>query len=211
MNDEKQVATLLAKINSGKLSVRELKQLSDNVTASARMSNDGRQQILSAIATRLRGSSTKRPVSKAPVREKFAIDLLQGVFVRSDRMFNLNRNEDANKVKIGGDMKGGKAAIDVYISYKTNKKRKIALDIRQEAEGQPPTCSVKDLVVGSSKGERTEFPLLEFEQAADLYLSKLLEVLPAVERPSSLEARSLEELSSPLRGRTPDCTLAGGT
>jgi hypothetical protein len=182
MDMKKQVANILRKIETDKLSEKELDAVYDNAEAHKDLDETDREIILDAVMKKLWTEHPTRAKKRFGTKELFAQELLQPVFDKSKSLFDLSANKVLNKVKIGGDMRRGDAFVDIYISYKDDARRRVSLDVRQETADRVPTCSVKELIVGSGDdGLRTEFPLQDFDIAAELYLSKLAEVLPATQ------------------------------
>ena len=179
MDIKKQVANILRIIESQNLSEKELDQLYTNAEAYPDLDETDREIILDAITKKLWATSPARAKKRFGAKDMFAQELLRPVFDRTMSAFDLRGNKVLNKVKIGGDMRSGKAFVDVYISYKNDDKRRVLLNIRQETADHLPFCIVFDDDFRSNdEGERLKFALADFEKAAALYEAKLAEIAP---------------------------------
>lgn len=107
-----------------------------------------------------------------------AYEILGDVHNHISKDFDLRDNRVKNGVKAGGGQRDRRYFIDAYISYKNQRKLKVALTLLQDSENSEMVARVGRHDMGRAEPpEYTKFSMESFDKAIALYRSYLSNAL----------------------------------
>ena len=180
--DEKRFLEILARILNGDFSKEEFVNFYNNILRSNEPTDEQREKLIEAIERRLREKFPQAANRIFGQRDGQAREWLQKLADHLQANYDLSKNNLGNHVKTGGDRLSGKAHIDVYLSYKNERKIKSYISVYQGVEEKDPRISVGVHLVSPnapSSEPAKEFSNSEngFQDASLLYEEHLKQVL----------------------------------
>lgn len=160
---------LLHVVQKEGISFTELMNASTNLLNSDLDKNDPEVEFVLSAIDEIKWTKFKSKAKKTYGTQHDSIKSTLGDYLaEATHSFGLSNNKVLNKVKIGGDMIGGRALIDIYISYKNDNNEACSFGAYQALGSDPVKWLVCSYATGSAKQARLckEF---EFEDDASAY------------------------------------------
>lgn len=177
---EQQVANLLERVNSGKMTVQQLENAFANAENNNQVSEEQREDLIEAISLQMRmrypSVAKKRfgPVNRES-RQKLEAYLDSLKF-----RFDLSENGHKTKVKVGGDVIKGETLVNDYISYR-NQDTRVACHLffsQHNHEAPREWRVVMKAIAGQAENRvASAFPESAFDEACELFENYLEKVL----------------------------------
>lgn len=179
------LANLLLAIQKETISYKQLINASSNVFIKAEDSNDPEIDFVLCEIEKIkwgrftketkRASSTVRGKQHEEIKEK-----LQTTLDAASERFDLSSNRLLTKVKIGGDMIGGRALTDIYISYKNNDGEACVLGAYQQ-DGSSLLVWRFRPYKKSNNDHQVDYQNFDYQkhsEASDIFLEHLSKIAP---------------------------------
>jgi hypothetical protein len=168
-------AALVARAGTPQLSAEEISSLYETLRRGS-----GTQASLDKLENRIRKEYPEVASIKLGIKHDPATHALAGLSKDLSGRLDLSGNLVKNGVKLGRDIRDGKMVLNRYLSYKNRQKFGAQITVVKETAESEMTVTV-DYYRTSAKDanfrQGKTFPFDEFEQAAALYESYLVERL----------------------------------
>lgn len=171
---------LLLVVQKEGITFSELMNASTNLLNSDLDRNDPEVEFALSIIDEIKWTNFKSKAKKTYGTQHDSIKSTLGDYLaEATNSFDLSNNKVLNKVKIGGDMIGGRALIDIYISYKNDNNEACSFAAYQALGSDPIKWLVCSYATGSAKQARIchEFEFSDDSSASQLYRSNLLSLI----------------------------------
>ena len=171
---------LLHVVQKEDITFKELVNASTNMLNMDLDRNDPEVEFVLSTIDEIKWVKFKTKAKKKYGTQYDAIKETLGTYLaEASKNFDLSNNKVLNKVKIGGDMIGGRALIDIYISYKNSRNEVCSFSAYQGLGSDPIKWRICTYATGQSKQDRVcqEFEYTDESSAHELYRAKLLGLL----------------------------------
>lgn len=163
---------LVASIQEGKFSEKELINLYDNAI------KKGRDDLIVHIKLRLRSDFPRAANRLFGAKQVDAVDKLTILLANITEKYDLSKNTVGRGVKAGGDMVSGRKYLDYYISYKNSSKYVAAFGLVQDAADSELKVVLKNYKTGEDAFlETTIYGMDDYVSATAVYEQSLLKIL----------------------------------
>lgn len=163
---------LVASIQEGKFSEKELTNLYDNAI------KKGRDDLIVHIKLRLRSDYPRTANRLFGAKQLDAVDKLTVLLANISAKYDLSKNTVGRGVKAGGDMVSGRKYLDYYISYKNSSKYVVALALVQDTADSELKAVLKNYKTGEDDFlETTVYKMDDYVSASDDYEQALKKIL----------------------------------
>lgn len=171
---------LLLAVQKESITFKELVNASTNMLNMGLDKNDPEVEFVLSTIDEIKWTKFKSKAKKAYGTQHDTIKSTLGMYlIEASSNFDLSRNKVLNKVKTGGDMIGGRALIDIYISYKNSRNEACSFGAYQGLGSNPIKWLICSYATGPAKQGRVchEFDYVDESGANQLYHTNLLALL----------------------------------